>query len=71
VKSILMSFRRGDGRYITGRSIDIDYHYYSDAKKIEDGEKQFRDKLSQQIHDLLGVKPRVAVADNGYAIYYS
>jgi hypothetical protein len=50
---------------------DDEYGRLIDAKKIEYGEKQFRDKLSQRIHDLLGHEPRISVADNGYAIYYS
>jgi hypothetical protein len=32
---------------------------------------KFRVALSKQIHELLGQKPRIAVAEDGYAIYYS
>lgn len=70
VKLTLLTFKQGDGRYIINRSMS-QYGPYTEAKTIEEGEKQFRDKLSQQIHDLLGHKPRISVADNGYAIYYS
>ncbi len=68
VKTILFSFRKGTGHYITNRSI-TKYNDY--GNNSEEGEKQFRDALSTQIHELLGQKPRIAVADNGYAIYYS
>ena len=66
-KTILLSFRKGTGHYITNRSMKEYNRYGNDT---EEGEKQFRDTLSTQIHELLGQKPRIAVADNGYAIYY-
>lgn len=66
-KAILLSFRKGTGHYITNRSMKEYNRYGNDT---EEGEKQFRDALSTQIHELLGQKPRIAVADNGYAIYY-
>ena len=47
------------------------YSRAADAKSIENGETQFREKLSEQIHELLGQKPRVDKAANGYAILYS
>jgi hypothetical protein len=65
VRSILMSFRKGEGMCIKRSTCK------NSSKRIEDMEKQFRDKLSQQIHDLLGHKPRITVVDQGYAIYYS
>jgi hypothetical protein len=34
-------------------------------------EKLFREALEAQIHELTGQKPRIAMADKGYAIYYS
>lgn len=67
VKDILLSFRNGTGLYITNRSMKAYGNYGNDPAE---GEKQFRDALSTQIHDLLGQKPRIAVADKGYAIYY-
>jgi hypothetical protein len=66
VRSILFSFSQGVGHYITNRSMT----HYNNAK-MEEGEKQFRDALSKSIHQLLGQKPRIALADSGYAIYYS
>jgi hypothetical protein len=36
-----------------------------------EGEKQFRDALSTQIHELLGHEPRITLAESGHAIYYS
>lgn len=68
VKTILFSFRKGTGHYITNRSM-TGYNAY--GNKPEEGEKQFRDALSTQIHELTGQQPRIAVADSGYAIYYS
>jgi len=38
---------------------------------IEEEEKQFREALSNQIHELTGQKPRISMADNDYAIYCS
>jgi len=64
----LLAFQRGEGWYIDNRSIVC---YNSNAKMIEDGEKQFREKLSNQIHGLIGQKPRVALSNNSYAIFYS
>ena len=76
VKSVLLEFNTGNGKYITNRSMSSYWlqHYRdspADAKSIENGETQFREKLSQQIHELLGQKPRVDKAANGYAILYS
>jgi hypothetical protein len=67
-KTILLSFRKGTGHYITDRSMKP-YNGYGNEKE-EEGEKKFRDALSTQIHELLGQKPRIAVVDLGYAIYY-
>ena len=68
VKTILLFFRQGLGQYITNRSM-INYDGYGN-RNMEEGEKQFRDALSEQIHKLLGQKPRISVAADGYAIYY-
>ena len=64
VVAILLSFRKGTGHYITNRRLKY-------SGNLEDDEKQFRDALSTQIHDLLSQKPPIAVAENGHAIYYS
>ncbi len=70
VKTVLLSFRKGTGHYVTNRSLIPDCYRYG-KDKVEDGEKQFREALTSQIHELIGQKPRIAVADSGYAIYYS
>jgi uncharacterized protein YycO len=67
VKTILMSFRTENGYYITNRSL-TQYHYGND---MSEGEKQFREALTSQIHELIGHKPRIAMAERGHAIYYS
>lgn len=67
VKTVLLSFRKGTGHYVTNRSlISQGYRYGKD--KVEDGEKQ---ALQSQLHELIGQKPRIAVAESGYAIYFS
>ncbi|KAJ1509981.1 hypothetical protein HMI54_001864 [Coelomomyces lativittatus] len=68
VKWVLLSFRTGKGHYITNRSMKQYSYLESD---ILEGERQFREALSDQIHELIGQKPRIALADDGYAIYYS
>jgi len=67
VKKALLNFRRNMGCYITNCSM-IDYPYHG---KNEEGEKQFREAFSQHIHELIGQEPRIAMAANDYAIYYS
>lgn len=68
VKEVLMCFRKGDGAYISNRSVNDFYYDQETAKK---GEKQFREKLCAQIHSLIGHKPRIEeFPDNKYAIYY-
>jgi hypothetical protein len=49
--------------YVTNRSL-IQQCYPYGKDKVEDGEKQFREALTSQIHLQ---KPRIAVADSGYA----
>ena len=70
VKTVLLSFRRGVGQYITNRSMER-YHFHADKTPIDAGEQRFRDALVSQVHDLVGSRPRVALAGNGYAIYFS
>jgi hypothetical protein len=60
VKQILFTFRRGFGAPIDGYRID---HF-------DLGEKRFRDALSNQIHELLGHKPRIELEDGKHVIYY-
>lgn len=74
IKCVLLSFRRGIGWYIDNRAM-AEYQneqYYHDAKaKNEASEQKFRDTLSSRIHDLTGVKPRVAKSEGKWAIFYS
>jgi hypothetical protein len=63
VKSVLINFRKNSGYYIHSRCMDS-------CHSKEEGEKEFRDALSDQIHGLIGKKPRIAMAEHGYAIYY-
>ncbi|KAL3758986.1 hypothetical protein ACHAWU_003057 [Discostella pseudostelligera] len=73
-QEVLLAFRKGDSWYIDNLSMTWytdRYDHSVDAKVIEDGEKQFREKFSNQIHELIGQKPRVALTDNRYAIFYS
>jgi hypothetical protein len=69
VRTILMFFRQGLGCYIENHSLTP---YQDNAiEKNEEGEKNFRDALSTQVHNLTGQKPRIAMYDGRYAIYYS
>jgi len=67
VKTILLSFRKGCGLNITNRS----KKQWVGNNHGEEGEKKFRDALSNQLHELLGHKPRISLENNVYAIYYS
>ena len=67
VQGILISFRQGKGNYTCDHSMTP----YFGNQKVEKGEKQFRDALSDQINDLIGHMPRITLEDNGYVIYYS
>ena len=67
-RQALFAFRTGKGQYITdGSTIRKSYN----AVENENGEKQFRDNMVKQIHQLMGRPPRLAMADQGYALYYS
>lgn len=70
VRKVLMSFRRGTGRFIGDFSM-IRYDGFHTPLEIEEGECQFRTELSNQIQDLICKMPRIAREDKGYAIYYS
>ena len=63
-QSVLMSFRMGLGQIIGP-------HYMVDEEG-NDNEEQFRQEISNQIHMLTGVRPRINREDDGnYAISYS
>jgi hypothetical protein len=70
VRLVLMNFRNGSGRYIDKLGL-TSTSYRCGNEKNEESEKQFRDALSTQIHNLTGQKPRFAITDGRYAIYYS
>jgi CO dehydrogenase/acetyl-CoA synthase alpha subunit len=70
VRLVLMIFRNGSGRYIDKLGLT---HTSSGGvnDQNKESEKNFRDALSTQIHNLTGQKPRFAITDGRYAIYYS
>ena len=79
VLDILSSFRKGVRRYlpsaalIEGYQHDQDYGHGQDQKESFDkSSKEFREKIINQIHILIGTKPRIE-SENGknYVIYYS
>ena len=64
VQGILGSFMQNGGYYINGRSKEMN-------SQNGKGEKEFRDLLVAQIHQLTGVKPVVDLFEGEYAIYCS
>ena len=62
----------GFGFWISGQSME-DYHYSKSESTIQESEKQFREALIEQIHELTGVKPRIKWEqdEKSYIIYYS
>ncbi|KAJ3059138.1 hypothetical protein HDU99_006482, partial [Rhizoclosmatium hyalinum] len=61
VKRILLSFKAGRGHPIAGQSLtSYKPQYNADGKQAytSDGEEEFRNALINQIHELLGKKPR-------------
>lgn len=80
VKNVLFIFRKGVRVDISNYSM---YEYLKDGKgedfkwthdggkPIEDGEREFRRRLSEQMYQLTGVKPRVVCDGGKYAICYS
>jgi hypothetical protein len=68
VRAALMKFRKGFGRYIDKRGLTPTL---GGKEKNEESEKNFRDALSAQIHNLTGQKPRIAMTDGRYVIYCS
>ena len=63
IREILLAFLRGEGCDISCRTIS--------RKNREEGEKEFRETISKEIQAITGQKPRMDVAEKGYAIYYS
>lgn len=68
VKEALVSLRNGGGYYIIDKSL---HPYNGYANEIQSGEQKFRNALSAQVTSLIGKKPRISMADNGYAIFYN
>jgi hypothetical protein len=62
-QSTLLHFRRGNGAYINNGHTE---KYRQD----DETHRKFREKFQQQLHELLGTKPRLSQAENGWAIYY-
>jgi hypothetical protein len=62
-RDCLFSFRCGIGMYISNGYMDK----YSSS---EESQKKFRERIQQQLHELLGTKPRLGIAKEGWAIYY-
>jgi hypothetical protein len=71
----LTSFRKGVGRHINDLGMQNYTHLYGPGseEKIAASEKEFREKFQTQIHQLLGVSPRVEIFGDTlkYAIHYS
>lgn len=70
VREILESFRKGYGYDIHDYFCEDPYRYVSHAA-TEEQRKEFREKLSKQIHSLTGSEPRIALWNSKYCIYYS
>uniref|UniRef100_A0A7S2A325 Uncharacterized protein n=1 Tax=Trieres chinensis TaxID=1514140 RepID=A0A7S2A325_TRICV len=69
IHDILVCFRRDVGYYINDRRMSRKQsNLYGDQatdEKNANSEKQFRDKLSTEIFDLTGTKPRFAADSQG------
>jgi uncharacterized phage infection (PIP) family protein YhgE len=63
IRDILLAFLRGEG-------FDISYRTMSRQSRDE-GEKQFREAISKEVQAIIGQKPRIGMAEKGYAIYYT
>jgi hypothetical protein len=63
IREILLAFLRGEGCDISCRTMN--------KKNRDEGEKEFRETISKEIQAITGQKPRISVAEKGYAIYYS
>lgn len=73
VRGILLSFRQGTGIHLP-QNVSMNNFRYND-RSIEEKETlriEVHDKLSNQIHILIGTKPRIVSDDTGRSvIYYS
>ena len=66
VTMILLCFRRGNG-------FELNYEYYLSPIhcKNEERQKEFREALIEQIHELTCQEPRIELKEQGFMIYYS
>jgi hypothetical protein len=74
VRPILLSFRRGSYYSILSKHGTLGPTFYDlTGNERRKSEQAFRDKLSEQIHGLTGVKPRFEFKkeEDSYWIYYS
>ena len=76
VLSILLCFRRGCPLCLPSKQGRMDRYqilYGGDERRLLTSEQVFRDRLSAQIHELTGVKPRFVFKEeeDKYWIYYS
>jgi hypothetical protein len=72
VKSILHSFRKGQG-YPLPRGVVGDWSRKSSKQEAKEKEAEFQSRLVEQIHDLIGMKPRITQDDDegNCSIWYS
>jgi len=79
VRQLLLWFRRDCGCFICDGSIgdlSLGNYYHSQAKELVDTKNEkmradFRNALVEQIHALVGQKPRLEKKDGGrYCMYY-
>jgi hypothetical protein len=63
---IIQSFMQGYGRYLPS-----DAKVEQQTGNADEDKKMFRDKITQQIRDLIRREPRLVQDSNGWAIHYS
>jgi hypothetical protein len=72
VRKILLAFRKNCGYGIDEFYIQNGSNYVSQGKgRSEEEYKNFEIAISEQIHLLTGVKPRIAICDGKKSIFYS
>jgi hypothetical protein len=74
VRSILFTFRQGFGYYLSDKARLAPKETFSMREESEEqkrkSEQDFRDNVSNQIHQLTGTKPLISKEEEGYLIYY-
>jgi len=72
VQSVLVWFRKGQGTFLDNNIYISPNTYCHMEQPKEDEREEFRFRLSEQIFQLTGTKPRIMKKDDGrYAIHYS